>query len=283
MYQRLTDIDVLQSYLAKEGIVPSRTSGQNFLISDEVIEAVVAALENAPANVTELGAGTGVLTQALVGSGFQVKAIERDERLTNILQAAIPPKQRDNLEVTQGDLRDIDWTWPTPYALVGNIPYNLSGLILRRTGCLYPLPERVVLLVQKEVGERIMSEPPNMSLLGLSVQLWGEPHLLVTVPPNCFWPQPQVSSQLILIMPKEDRATLQERENILKVAKQFFQGKRKQLGGQLQRLFGLSQAETALLCEGVGVKTTARPQELSLAKWVALSKSVSMRRQGDSP
>lgn len=271
MYSRLTDIATLKHYLDKEGLTPARSSGQNFLISEEVIEGIVVCLEGAPTQVTELGAGTGVLTQALVGSGFHVRAIERDETLTRILLSVLPPKQRGQVEVVKADLKEADWTFVGSYALVGNIPYNLSGFILRRATQLSPVPERIVFLVQQEVAERVTAEPPDMSLVGLSIQLWGRAEIAMRVPPECFWPAPAVHSAVLVIKPHKEMLVLEEREAILGTAKKFFQGKRKQVGGQMQRVFGLRPEQVSTLCEEVGITPLMRPQEISVTQWGQLS------------
>lgn len=271
MHPRLTDLDTLKLFLGKAGVEPARSSGQNFLISEEVIEGIVACLDGAPKRVTELGAGTGVLTQALAMSGFAVKAIERDTKLAAALPDALPSKLRGEVDILVGDLKETAWSWDEPYALVGNIPYNLSGLILRRATQLQPSPERIVLLVQQEVAERVVAAPPQMSLIGLAMQLWGKPELMMRVPPHCFWPAPQVHSAVILITPHPDMLPLEIREGILAVAKKFFQGKRKQMGGQMKRLFGLDEQAVAQVFTAVGITPLMRPQEVGVEQWKNLA------------
>ena len=271
MYPRLTDLDVLQTYLAREKIEPARSSGQNFLVSQEVVEATVECLKGQPKHVTELGAGAGVLTQALVASGFTVKAIERDKKLIRVLQAALPAKKRSEVKVVEADLKEVDWAWDEPYVLAGNIPYNLSGFIFRKTTQLLPAPALVVFLVQLEVAQRVVAAPPNMSLLGLAVQLWGKPLIVLFVPPDSFWPKPQVTSALIAVEPHGTLPALDERERILAVAKKFFQGKRKQMGGQMKRLFNLSPEDILAVCDQAGIQPSMRPQEVGVEQWKELS------------
>ncbi|MEK7557414.1 MAG: rRNA adenine dimethyltransferase family protein, partial [Patescibacteria group bacterium] len=231
---KLTDTRTLQFLLQKAGVKPQRSAGQNFLICDEVVEATLASLRGgfgrqaAPNYVTELGAGVGTLTQALAAQGFYVRAIERDESLVNILQEQLPKKLRERVEIVNKDLRDVDWAQPShkasagdkAYSLVGNIPYNLSGFIIRKITQLEPAPEAVVLLVQQEVAERMTAAPPAMNLLGLAVQLWGRADRLLSVPRSCFWPEPEVDSSLVVLTPHKEQGLMQaEREKILGVAK----------------------------------------------------------------
>lgn len=280
MYQ-LTDPEILRERLAKAGVHPRREAGQNFLISEEVVEATVAALQQwrrTAWRITELGAGLGTLTQALAAAGAEVRAIEWDRALAALLPEHIPPPRREHVRVVVQDLREADWTWTEPYILVGNIPYNVSGLILRRLTQLRPAPVAAVLLVQQEVAERVLASPPHLSLVGLAVQLWGEPVGLLRVPPNCFWPQPQVHSTLILISPHPDiEQSQEERERVLRVARVFFQAKRKQMGSVARRVFGLAADEVARRFSYAKIEPTQRPQELSVATWKRLAEVLEPR------
>lgn len=280
MLQRdLTDEEYIRELLASAGVTPNRSSGQNFLISSEVRDAILTITEAGPSQVTELGAGMGPLTQGLLQQKMHVRAIERDETLAAILEKQIPAKLRSQLTLLKKDLRETDWTWPDSYQIAGNIPYNISGLILRRLTQLEPTPTQVVLLIQKEVGERIVAQPPNMHLLSVAVQLWGTPQLLLQVPANCFWPQPKVASQLLLLTPHERPLPLIEREHILKVAKQFFQQRRKQLGGVLVSLYNLPRETVATKLKALTIDPTQRPQELTLEQWQGLTDVFSAREE----
>jgi 16S rRNA (adenine1518-N6/adenine1519-N6)-dimethyltransferase len=274
-YPRLTDPAILKALLHKAGVQPQQWRSQNFLTCEEVLEATLEALKDGPKLITELGSGPGVVTQALVAAGYTVRAIEADRAVAEVMWQAIPPKGRAHVDLQLGDLRHIPWEQGDSWQLVGNIPYSLSGLILRRLTQLAQPPERVVFLVQKEVGQRLTASPPEMSLVALAVQLWGEVYELLTVPPQCFWPEPVVSSQLLMIIPHAAGATTpDEREAILRVAKVFFQGKRKQMGGVLRRHWQLSEDQVTAMLQTVGLKPIARPQELTIAQWHPLTKAL---------
>ena len=184
----LTDIHYLKSRLKQAGVKPQRTAGQNFLICTEVVEATVIALKGGPRRVTELGAGMGTLTIALLAAGFEVKAIERDQILAKIISKETPKTKQGSLDLQIGDLRKIDWGWGEDgsdkqlFQVVGNIPYNLSGLIIRRLVQLEPKPERAVLMVQREVGERMVAQPPQAGLLSLAISVWGDAEIAMSVP-----------------------------------------------------------------------------------------------------
>lgn len=282
----LTDVDYLKQVLSRANAIPKRSMGQNFLICSEVVEATVTALGSGPKIITELGAGLGTLTQAMLAAGFAVRAIEKDDVLVNILRKHID----GHAEVIHGDIKDIDWrpAFDTSiddqaqgtYQLVGNIPYNISGLIIRRLTQLDPAPAQTILLMQTEVARRLLATPPNMSLISLAVQLWGQAHHLLTVPASCFWPQPKVSSVLVALTPhraEKTQSTKSEgvtREEIMQLAKICFQNKRKQIGGSLKRASYQPAAIDSALKEA-GVPPSARPQELTAGQWQVLYQELS--------
>lgn len=279
IYGNLTDVNHLKGRLKQAGIVPQRSAGQNFLICPEAVEATVMAMTSGPKNITELGAGVGTLTVALLSAGFTVKAIEREQQLAQVITKEAPTRARMNLVLKIGDLRKIDWGWSEDglaeqkFQLVGNIPYNLSGLIIRRVVQLDPQPERVVLMVQWEVGERIVAQPPKMGLLSLAVSLWGKSDIIMRVPADCFWPKPQVESCLIMLTPHaESKLKAEERERVMALAKPFFRAKRKQMAGVLKQNSELMTREEAEAVLGkAGIKGTQRPQEVTIEQWRALA------------
>lgn len=277
----LTDITTLKNVLGRAGVRLDPKQSQHFLISPEVVEATVTALENGPKQITELGAGVGTLTQALAAAGYTIRAIERDPALAAALPSVLAPKERAQVEVLERDLREVDWEHNEPYQLVGNIPYAFSGLIMRRITQLNPVPERVVLLVQKEVGQRIIAKAPDMNLLGLAIALWGEAEQLLLVPKDCFFPPPQVDSMLVMLWPRSSdvsssaKATadkIASNEAILKVAKVAFQAKRKQLQTSLRQTLSLTGEAIQKMLQQLGLPGTARPQELSVAQWRELAR-----------
>ncbi len=270
----LTDQAYLASQLQRYRVQPARSSGQNFLISPEVIEVMLAVTAPGPDHITELGAGAGPATVALLAQGKTVRAIERDQTLATILQDHVPRAAQERFTLAQTDLKTADWTWPTPYQIVGNIPYNLSGFILRRVSQLAPPPTQITLLVQQEVGERLCAAPPDFHLLSLATQLWAFVTPLLTVPPDCFWPAPKVTSQLVLLTPRADALPLTEREAIIALAKPLFQQRRKQLRGTLANTHHISADQAATLLAQCGITPQARPQEVTLEQWQELHEAV---------
>jgi 16S rRNA (adenine1518-N6/adenine1519-N6)-dimethyltransferase len=274
MIKDLTNVAFLKKLFQKEGLGPKHSMGQNFLICSEVLEATIMALEEGPKNITELGAGAGTLTQALLASKFNVRAIERDDELANLLTTLTPKKLIPQLTMVKGDLREEKWGWEKPFSVAGNIPYNLSGLIIKKVTQLEPKPQLVVLLIQREVGERLTAEAPNLSLISVAVRLWGQAEMILNVPADCFYPKPKVDSQLVLLSPNIDSHTsLAERERALKIIKRFFQAKRKQIGGVLKQQFKLSDTDTEKVLRLAKINRKQRPQEILPDQWLLLVSS----------
>lgn len=277
MPTHLTDPTTVASLLQQAGIVLQKTRSQNFLICDDVIEKTLATVIQGPLAITELGAGLGTVTIPLLKHGFRVKAIEQDRQLTAILASLLSPEGKNHLTLLEGDLRVIPWEQSEPYQVVGNIPYHLSGLILRRITELTPSPNQAILLVQKEVGQRLTATPPHMHLLSVAVQLWGDIRLLQDVPATCFFPPPQVDSQLLYLTPHAHPLPLEQREMIIRVAKLFFQQRRKQMAGVLQKLGKVSLDEAKKVLTDCHIEAQQRPQELSLQQWRHFSALLSPR------
>ncbi|MEX1112320.1 MAG: 16S rRNA (adenine(1518)-N(6)/adenine(1519)-N(6))-dimethyltransferase RsmA [Candidatus Andersenbacteria bacterium] len=279
MIPQLSDSSVLRDFLDHHKIAPSKSMGQNFLISEEVVESILAVANEGPRLVTELGPGVGVLTQALIESGFEVQAIEKDDDFVKLLPSVVSPKNRGNLHVIHNDLKDVSWSHETEYQLIGNIPYNLSGYIFRILTQLEPAPTQAILLVQKEVGQRATAVPPDMSLLSLAISLWGSAQKVLNVPPNCFWPQPDVHSQVLLLTPHTTPLLpITEREAVMQFARIFFQQKRKQLGSVMRKAFSLSAQETERIFKKCLISATARPEELTVAQWINVTDQLSNLR-----
>lgn len=274
----LTDQRYLTTLLGRAGHTPARSAGQNYLICEEVVDAISAVVTPGPRAVTELGAGIGPVTVRLLGLGKTVRAIERDAALTAILRDHVPAAQRPSLNLQEADLKTVDWTWAEPYQIVGNIPYNLSGYIIRRLTQLEPAPTQVTLLLQHEVGQRLGASPPDFYLLSLAVQLWAHVTPLLSVPADCFWPAPKVSSQLVLLEPAATALPREQREAIIAFAKPLFQQRRKQIKTTLAQAHNLSPSVALELLQRLGVPPTARPQEVTAAQWQELSEAVTGNR-----
>ncbi|MCL4404130.1 16S rRNA (adenine(1518)-N(6)/adenine(1519)-N(6))-dimethyltransferase RsmA [Patescibacteria group bacterium] len=191
---------------------PKRSLGQNFVLNRGVSQKMAEALGSRPdETVIEIGPGHGELTEELrmENKESRILAIEKDERLIGPLQERF--KNDRNIEIIAGDalkllpsiVSDAKYDMQnTGYGVVGNIPYYITGHLLRILSELDPKPRAIVLLVQKEVAERICARPPHMNLLSASVQFWADPEIFARVGRNNFHPAPKVDSAAVKIVPK---------------------------------------------------------------------------------
>lgn len=248
---------------------PEKTRGQHFLIDDYYVKkmADAAGITNDDL-VVEVGSGWGILTEELVKRARKVIAIEIEEKMVEYLRGL----QNDNFELWHGDVRRFWKQMPTePYHMIANIPYHITGEIIRGFLEKTPrAPEQMALMVQKEVAERVTASPGDMTMLALSVQWYGKSKKLFTVPKGAFWPQPEVDSAVVKI---EDimRPSAATTKQFFALANRAFATKRKQMASSLAgTALGKNKAEVAAALVACGLKPTARPQELGIADWQRL-------------
>ena len=258
--------------------------GQHWLVDQGVLGRIVAAAElTAQDRVLEVGPGRGALTERLLASpAAAVLAVELDRDLVAGLRQRFGGDPR--FELIEGDVLAV--ALPTATAVVANIPYNITGPLLERlVGRLdRPLPvpyRRLVLLVQKEVGERIRSQPGSSAYSALSVrmQLLGHCRSVCPVPPRCFRPPPKVDSEVIAIdpLPAAQRLEPALARTVEQLLQRCFAARRKMLRNSLAGL--LPPDALAELADQAGIALEQRPQELSPAAWVALAAGLNRRNE----
>ncbi|MFH1404687.1 MAG: 16S rRNA (adenine(1518)-N(6)/adenine(1519)-N(6))-dimethyltransferase RsmA [Patescibacteria group bacterium] len=263
-----------------------KSYGQNFLNDMSVVKKIIDEADIKKGEIVlEIGPGKGVLTQALVEAGAKVIAIEADRDLINPLQE----KFGNKIELIFGDaLQNFGrHKWRpyliTPplhhfkYKLVANIPYNITSAILEKFLTNKPKPSHMVIMVQREVADRIVAKPPNMSLLSVVCQMYGECRKVVKVPAGAFRPIPKVDSAVVhidLFQKNENRFLLKTKkgfeENVIALAKAGFAHKRKQLHGNLQSAGKGSSKEIKEILKNLGFSEFIRAQELTVENWIEL-------------
>jgi 16S rRNA (adenine1518-N6/adenine1519-N6)-dimethyltransferase len=246
--------------------------GQNFLTSTAVAKTIATAVSRAPGElVLEIGPGKGVLTQELLTSGARVVAVEKDRELIPVLEERFAEEiSLKNLTLLEGDVRDgyID-TIKEPYHVVANIPYYLTGELIRMLLEATNQPKSMTLLVQKEVAERICGRSGG-SILGMSVAIYGTPKLLRKVSRGLFSPAPKVDSAILVITDiSRERLGSISSERFFSVLKAGFAHKRKVLVRNLEELLDRETVLSTLV--SLGHPKTARAEELSLNDWKTLS------------
>jgi len=226
--------------------------------------------------VLEIGSGPGALTVRLAPRCRRVVAVEIEPRLGHVLQDLTA--QHPNLEVLAADILRLDpgaLFSGGPYLAAGNIPYYLTGALMRRLLEAQPAPERVAVVVQREVARR-WTEPGQASLGSVAISVFGEARMLFSLPAEAFWPAPRVDSALVVIEvfpePMVPRAATPAFFDLVEA---LFQGRRKQLGGSVARHLGLSGVEAGIRLSALGIDPTRRPQTLSMEEWLRLFSLVS--------
>ncbi len=248
------------------GILAKKSLGQNFLINRGVLDKIINAAElDKDDIVLEIGPGTGILTEKLAEKVGRIIAIEKDRRLIVPLQEKF---KNTNIEIIESDVLKFNPTHytlhATRYKIVGNIPYYITSHLLKTIFEKWPMPELIILMVQKEVAQRIMAKPPHMNLLALSVQLYAEPKVISYVSRGSFRPMPKVDSAIISLRPKALSLKPELKKEFFKFIKTAFAGKRK----QLKSTVGSEVLEQA------GIKPKSRPEELSLESWLRIASGV---------
>jgi len=273
------DAHQLESLLRRHRITLQHRLGQNFLIDPALRDAVAeAAGLEARDEVLEVGAGAGTLTIALAPRARWVVAVELDSALLPALREVVTGQP--NVEVVQGDILrfDLERAFPGGGEVVaGNIPYNLTGALIRRLLDEPPRPRRLSLVVQKEVAER-WTASTSASLATIAVQVFTEPRIAFTIPASAFMPAPKVDSALVILEVREEPAVqVGDMPSFFRVVEAVFQFRRKQLGGTVARLANIPNAEASRMLRELAIDPARRPQTLTLAEWEAMYRAVNFR------
>jgi len=272
MTEKLFNIDYLKHLCQKYNLTPSREYGQNYLINPEVIMTMVeSAKVNKKSTVVEVGPGFGVLTLALVEEVGKVFSFEIEKKLESYWQE----KNLKNLEIVWGNvLRTDPKIFPKNYKVVANLPYQITSAVIKFfLEDLDNKPKELILMVQKEVAERIAAKAGDMSVLAVSVQYFGEAEILGVVKSNNFWPEPKVDSAVIKITVGKDRKDKDYNKRFFRLVKTGFAQKRKLLVKNLLPLVGKkNKAELLDYLKSMGFAETVRAQELGVDDWEKLLK-----------
>ena len=262
--------------LRQLGLKPRRGLSQSFLTDVGVTRQIAsAAALTTEDDVLEVGPGLGILTQELARRVRRVVAFELDRELAAVLPCLVP----ENVQIVQGDalkLEPADYL-ASPYKLVANLPYQITSPFLFRYLSILPAPSVLVLMVQREVAERISAPPGDLSYLAVAVQSAARPRIVRPVPAGAFHPRPRVESAVVKLDPlAEPLVPAQQRDDFLALVRAGFGQPRKQLLNSLEQGFaqarspGWSRDAVRELLEQAGIVVARRPQELRLDEWRTL-------------
>jgi len=265
------DPQQLEQLLRRHGITLEHRLGQNFLVDPGLRDAIAEAAETGPDDeVLEVGAGAGTLTIALAPLCRRLIAVELDRRLMPVLREVLAG--HENVELVQADILRFDVAGAFPHGgevVAGNIPYNLTGALIRKLLDHSPRPRRLSLVVQREVAER-WTAGTGASLSTVAVQVFAEAKTVMTIPAASFTPVPRVDSALVTLQVRPRPAVdVDDMDQFFRVVEAVFQFRRKQLGGTLARIAGIPSAEAAKRLVEIGIDPARRPQTLTLEEWEA--------------
>jgi 16S rRNA (adenine1518-N6/adenine1519-N6)-dimethyltransferase len=275
--------------LREEGLRARRSLSQNFLADPDVLQSTLDLTAPEPGcRILEVGPGLGILTGGLLDGGATVTAVELDrrleERLARIHAGAI---EAGALRLVWGDILDqsIAELMEPPYEVVANVPYHITSPILHRFLGRPPRPERLVLMLQREVAERISAAPGDMSYLSVFVQYHAAVRIAFAVPRDAFEPAPEVESAVVEITPLDPRGERPrlgpaEEDHLWRVVQAGFRERRKKLHNVMSRQLKLPGAAVAAALAEAGIDGDRRPQTLSVDEWLALRVAIGPLRDG---
>ena len=279
------DAAAVRRTLRDAGLRARRARSQNFLVDPDVLEAILeAAAPSIGCRVLEIGPGLGILTEGLLDAGASVTAVELDHDLAGYLRercaAAIAAGERGPgapgaLRLIEGDALDQDLVHllSPPYDVVANLPYHITSPILHALLGTSPRPARLVLMVQREVAERISAPPGGLSYLSVFVQYHATIRIARLVPAEAFEPEPAVGSAIVVLEPRGDAARLPDpdREDALwRLVQASFRERRKMIHNVLARQLPIPADRLAAALRAAGVAPDRRPQTLAVEEWVTL-------------
>jgi 16S rRNA (adenine1518-N6/adenine1519-N6)-dimethyltransferase len=269
----------VRALLDRFGLRAQKGFGQNFLTDPFVLDAIVEAAALAPTDlVVEVGPGLGVLTRALAERVERVVAVELDRGLVAALGELLA--DHPNVEIVEGDALHIDpadLVGARPYKVVANLPYYITSPLMRHFFEAARPPERLVVMVQREVAERIVAEPGELSLLAVSVQYYGQPSIVGRIPASAFFPVPKVDSAILRVDVRPRPAVDVAPGPFFKVVTAGFAMPRKQLHNALPQKLWMPPGLAEEALRAVGVDPMRRAQTLTLDEWAALAGELGRR------
>ncbi|MFH1769531.1 MAG: 16S rRNA (adenine(1518)-N(6)/adenine(1519)-N(6))-dimethyltransferase RsmA [Parcubacteria group bacterium] len=273
----------IKQILRELKITPNKRLGQNFLMNEGIYKRLIDAVEPVAGDtIVEVGPGLGTLTEYLAQTNTNILAIEKDAKLAQYLTEKYESQNR--VTIIKDDILEFD---PAKYGLktdkykiVGNIPYYLTTRLLRIVFSSWPRPQSIVLMMQREVSQKIVAKPPNMSLLATAVQYYTVPQIIMRVSRGSFYPAPDVDSAIIKLIPHKNDIIDKEYDSLFfKVVTAGFGQKRRQLLNTLSAGLGIPKETVQTALEKTGIDPKERAQNLTINQWHDTTKAFYSRLQ----
>jgi 16S rRNA (adenine1518-N6/adenine1519-N6)-dimethyltransferase len=264
--------ETVERYLRRNSLAARRSLSQNHLADGAVLERIVETAAVVPGeHIVEVGPGLGILTAQLLQAGARVSAVEVDGRLAEHLGARFAGEP--DLALVTADFLDLEVAdlAAAPWALVANVPYHITSPILHHVLAAEPRPARFVLMVQREVAERIAAAPGAMSYLSVFVQYHARVRLAFVVPAAAFEPAPEVDSAVLVGETQPRRLDVRAEDELWRLVQAGFRERRKMIHNVLARqLRGVDGARVDAALAACSIAPDRRPQTLSVEEWLAL-------------
>jgi len=264
----------IKKILEEHDLQINKRLGQNFLIDNNILNKIidVANLSNQD-TVLEIGSGLGTLTKELAQKAKKVITIEKDAKLIIILREAL--KDYNNIELIEADILRSDLckgrtSKLKDYKVVSNLPYYITSPVIRMFLESNNPPQEMVLMVQKEVAQRICARPPKMNLLAIATQFYAQPKIMFSVSKNSFWPRPKIDSAIIKISDIK-KIKKEESKKFFQLVKAGFSSPRKQLANNLEKVLSIPRDQTKRALTKCGLPHQARAQVLTVENWKTLA------------
>ena len=269
----LTDIHELRNLLYAHHMRPNKAFGQNFLVDRAILQRIIEAAEIEPNDqVLEVGAGTGVLTRELAKHARRVVAVELERDMLALL--AKTTGEFRNVELLARNLLYLDPQEvfeQEPYKLVANLPYYITAPTFRHFLESGNAPSLLVVMVQYEVAQRIVAGPGDLSLLGVSIQFYGQPKIIAHVPARAFYPAPKVDSAILRVdLRKQVPLTPEQRDSFFRLVQAGFAERRKQLHNSLTHHLHQKNEEVRASLTAANIDPSRRAETLSIEDWLRL-------------
>jgi 16S rRNA (adenine1518-N6/adenine1519-N6)-dimethyltransferase len=266
--------------LREAGLRARHNLSQNFLADVDVLEGILREADPDPGRgVLEIGPGLGFLTGGLLAAGARVTAVELDRGLVAVLRETFAAEiEAGLLRVVEGDALDQDLVHlvPPPYDVVANLPYHITSPVLHRLLGGAPRATRLVLMVQREVAERVAAAPGAMSYLSVFVQYHARARVAFRVPREAFEPAPKVESAVLVLepYPDDDRLPPDAEDHVWRVVQAGFRERRKMLHNVLARQLPVPPDRVDAALAAVGIAGDRRPQTVAVGEWIALAEAL---------
>ena len=266
--------------LQSAGLRPRHGLGQNFLADVDVLEGILREADPVPGDrVLEIGPGLGFLTGGLLAAGAAVTAVELDRGMAAFLRDTFAVEvEEQRLRLIEGDALDQDLVGLVmpPYDVVANLPYHITSPVLHRLLGRAPRADRLVLMLQREVAERVAAAPGEMSYLSVFVQYHAKARIAFRVPREAFEPAPKVESAVLVLepYPADDRLDAATEDHLWRIVQAGFRERRKMLHNVLTRQLPFEPDQVDAALDAVGIARDRRPQTVAVGEWIALAEAL---------